>query len=536
MSQTDAADDMPSSDVPACTPPWLAEPFNPTPRARFPSGFLWGSATAPYQIEGGLGNTDWGQWERMGRIVNGERADDGPQSLAHYTDDIRTLTETRQNAYRFGIEWARLFPTREAWLACRRAWAPCGSDPPTSACIDGCRGVASSTGVMYYHQVLDALRGAGITSLVTLQHFTLPDYINDLSMDYTTQGWMRAGIVDDLRVWAGFVAAEYGSKVDWWVTLNEPVGVAAVGYLDGRHPPGRRLDIDAVVRVVNNMIDAHVAMYDAIHAADTTLAHSTGPIAPARPAMVSIAHHARRFYGNNCRDRRDAEAAARIDQIFNRLFWDAIVRGNVDRDASGTIDAGEPMNDPAYRGRADWVGINYYTLTTVTQSAVIPVVRGIPQPDEIDRGLPKTDLGWDIYPRGFQDILMWAGSYGLPVVVTENGIADATDTNRARYLTEHLAAVAAAIQSGVNIVGYFHWSTIDNFEWTSGYCPRFGLYSVDYGSPARTRTARASAMVYRQIIEAGEVSDALLTAQQAQMYRTPASFCATMPMPGDGGM
>jgi len=131
-----------------------------------------------------------------------------------------------------------------------------------------------------------------------------------------------------------------------------------------------------------------------------------------------------------------------------------------------------------------------------------------------------------------QDSLLWANSYGVPLIVTENGIADAADVNRPRYLAEHLAAVAAAIQRGANVLGYFHWSIIDNFEWAGGFCPKLGLYAVDFTNPTRPRTARASAGVYRAIIDANEVSDALLVSQPA--YRRPSSFCALSPVSDAG--
>jgi beta-glucosidase len=504
--------------------PWL-EPYTPSPRARVPTNFLWGSATAPYQIEGELENTNWSQWEQMGRIVGGARASDGPQSLSHLDDDVRTLTETGQNAYRFGIEWARLFPTRDAWNACRTA--------PESMRQSACRNAASPDGLRYYRSLLTALHEQNITPLVTLQHFTLPTYVDDLSMDWRAQGWMRDEIVQDLGIWAGFVAGEFGGEVDWWVTINEPLVVATVGYLDGRSPPGQSFQLDAILHVVRNMVRAHAAMYDAIHAADRTVAERRGPITPLPAAMVSIAHHVRKFYGANPADARDAASAQRADHLFNRLFIDAIVRGNLDANGNGTLDAGEPMNDPALRGRADYVGVNYYTLTVIQTNTAIPLLRALPVPDERERGLPKTDFGWDIHPRGFQDVLVWAGSYGLPVVVTENGIADATDVNRPRFLAEHLAAMGAAIQQGVRVVGYFHWSTFDNFEWVAGYCPRFGLYTIDFNDPMRPRTPRPSARLYRQIIQAGEVSDALLAMQPP--YRSATTFCSSTVMP-DAGM
>lgn len=522
----DTAPDAPGLDAPASDAPrpWL-DPYTPSPRAHFPASFLWGSATAPYQVEGQLHSVDWFQWELMGRINHGDRADDGDRSLTFYADDIRALRETHQTAYRFGIEWARLFPTASSWNACRH---PATGTSPHAACL----AAADPAGLAYYHTVLDALHVAHITPLVTLNHFTLPIYIDDLTMDAATQGWMRDGIVDDIGAWAGFAAQEFGGDVDWWVTINEPLSIVVAGYLGATYPPGHLFDAAGATHVMRNMVYAHAAMYDAIHAGDTVVASSTGPITPASAAMVSIAHHVLRFYGYDPNDARDTAAAQLADQLFNRLFVEAIVHGDFDANLDGSIGPGEPHNDPALRARADYLGVNYYRLEFI-QHSVVPLLHGLPRPDTEDHGLPKGDLYWDIFARGMQDSLMWASSYGVPLVVTENGIADAADINRPRYLAEHLAAVAAAIQQGANVVGYFHWSIIDNFEWAGGFCPKLGLYSVDLNDPARPRVARGSAMLYRSIIDQGEVSDALLAAQP--LYQRPTAFCGLAPA-ADAGM
>jgi hypothetical protein len=174
-----------------------------------------------------------------------------------------------------------------------------------------------------------------------------------------------------------------------------------------------------------------------------------------------------------------------------------------------------------------WRPRAYYRLEFIQGIAAVPLLGGLPRPDTEQHGLPKGDLYWDIFPRGMEDSLVFAGSYGVPLIITENGIADAADINRPRFLAEHVAAVAAAIQKGVPVIGYFHWSLIDNFEWAGGFCPKLGLYSVDFTDPARPRTARPSADVYRAIVDAGEVTDQLLAAQPA--YTSPAAYCVLSP-------
>jgi beta-glucosidase/6-phospho-beta-glucosidase/beta-galactosidase len=500
--EQDTTLDAQDTGVDAGVPPWL-EPWQPGPRARPPSGFLWGSATAGYQIEGQLSNTDWGIWEQLGRVINNDRADDGPQSYTRWMDDVRVLQESGQTAYRFGVEWARLFPTQESWEACRNAVGN------ASARVMTCRMAASADGKRYYHQLIDALRASTprIVPMVTIHHWVMPDYIADPRMDYRTQGWMNERMRTDMALYAAVVAAEYGDKVDWYVTINEPLVHVLAGYLDGRFPPGRSLDVEA----------------GKTH--DRTIAEpSGGPISPARESYVSIAQHIRRIYPATPGSTNDTRAANRADWLNHRLFLEAIIRGNLDANGDGTVGPGEPSNDPTLRGRVDYLGVNYYGMTLIRANPAIPLVGGLPVNEELDRGLPKTEFGWDIYPKGFEEVLVTYGNeYRLPIVITENGVADSSDAIRPRFLLEHLAAMFSAMQRGANVVGYFHWSTIDNFEWVGGYCPHFGLYTVDFSNPTRPRTARPSAMLYRDIIRSGEVTDAQLAA--APPYRRPARFC-----------
>lgn len=527
-----AADGAPPSDVAdagptdAPAPPPTIEPFEPSPRGRFPQGFLWGSATAPYQIEGGLGNTDWGQWERMpGRVLNGDRADDGPRSFQYFTADLDALVASGQNAYRFGIEWARLFPSADAWQRCRAA-----AGMPLSQFVTACRGAASAEGVDYYHRVLRAMADRRLVPMVTLQHFTLPSYFHDLGSDAGAQGWTRAGIVDDFAAWARFVGAEYGGEVDWWVTINEPVVTVAGGYLQGVFPPGRSADFASARVILRAMTYAHARAYDALHEADTTSATGGADAGGARPCMVSIATHNRVFRAFNPMRPDDVTAAETAQYVNNRLMLEAIVNGNLDGDADGTLTGPEDRtNDPSLRARADYIGLNYYGLSLVRGISIIPILRGLPEQVGLPTPLPKSDLAWDIYPQGFLLVMRELTRYNLPLLITENGVADAVGMNRQRFLAEHLAIVARAIREGIDVRGYFHWSIVDNFEWAEGYCARFGLYTVDYRDPMRARTPTPAAGLYRQIISAGEVSDALLGSLPA--YQPP-RLCH----PRDAGM
>jgi beta-galactosidase len=236
--------------------------------------------------------------------------------------------------------------------------------------------------------------------------------------------------------------------------------------------------------------------------------------------MVSITQDVHIYYGETPGRAEDDQSAKEFSYLSNAIFLNAIVHGDFDQDFSGKLDPGEPQSDPAYKGRADYIGENYYGFSIVRGYPGFPLVDGVTLSDNTEHGLPKNDLGWDIYPRGLGEAVDFAATYHLPIVITENGLADATDANRPRFIAEHLAELAAKIESGVDVRGYFHWSTIDNFEWSSGFCPRFGLFHVDYTDPSRSRTARPSASVYQQIIDANEVTDALLNAQPAYSVTT----------------
>lgn len=270
------------------------------------------------------------------------------------------------------------------------------------------------------------------------------------------------------------------------------------------------------------MLAAHAAAYDAIHDSDGGDVDGDG-----RAAWVSIAGHQRVFRGAVA-GTDDDRAAAILASIANRLFFDALVFGKRDLNYDLDFDDAGEQGLTQLGGRLDFLGVNYYGLSVVTSlgpTAPPPLV-GVPSMNDLP-GYPASDVGWAIYPEGFGPVLEELRPYGLPIVITENGIADADDDQRPRFLVDHLRAVGEAIAGGLDIRGYYHWTLVDNFEWAGGFCPRFGLASFDAGSPARTRTARGSLAVYREIIEAGGI-----TAELAARF--PAGVTSATPCPRTG--
>ena len=455
----------------------------------FPDGFLWGTAIAPYQVEGGLHNDDWYQWETLcGSKCSGDSADDGPDFLHHYRDDLDAAAAMHNNAIRIGIDWSRIFPTAASF--------PDSPDPDA---------------VALYHDIINQARARGLDVMVTLVHFALPTWIDDLTDQADHPGWLDPGIVDKVASFAGWAAAEYGADVDHWITLNEPFLVVVGGWISGSVPPGAFGQVDTALAVAETMIRAHAAAYDAIHAADTIDADGDG-----QPALVSIAQHSRVFVPKDPTDQRQVRAADMFRYLLNDYFLNAVVFGDIDRNFDfDADDPGDTKGDPTLAGRLDFIGLNYYGVTMVLATAnddQFPLI-GIPLQNDLDRqgfDAPITDFGWSIDPEGLRTVLDELTPYQLPVIITENGIADAADAQRPRFLIDHLYQVGKAIDDGLDIRGYYHWALMDNFEWGSGYCPHFGLLAVDFSDPARPRTPRESATVYRRIIDDNTVDPALI--------------------------
>ena len=459
----------------------------PDPIGAFPADFLWGTAIAPYQVEGDLHATDWYQWESLCDHCSGDSADDGPDLWGHMDDDLDAARDLAQNSIRIGIDWSALFPTEASF-----------PDAP------------DADAVARYHDLIDAARARDLEVMVTLVHFALPTWIHDLEDLEARPGWEDPAIVELFGTFAGWAAAEYGDDVDLWITLNEPYVNVVGGWISGDVPPGKGLDIEGALAVGERMIRAHAAGYDAIHAADAGDADGDG-----EAARVSIAQHSRVFVPKDPDREGQVRAAEVFRYLLNDFFLIAVTRGDLDRNVDFDVDDEEDVaGDPSLANRLDFIGLNYYGVTMVLESANddnYPLI-GIPLLNDLYlQGFeaPVSDFGWAIYPEGLYQVLDELRPYDLPVMITENGVADANETLRARFIVEHLYQMGRAMDDGVPVEGYFHWSLMDNFEWTAGYCPRFGLLRVDFDDPDRPRTAGAGAEIYRRIIEDGTVDPAL---------------------------
>ena len=461
----------------------------------FPKGFLMGSATASFQVENGNAGTDWGVWATLpGKIKGGDKPDDGPDMLAHIDEDVASMVATSQNAYRFSLEWGKLYPTR----------ASLDADTPDPAVL------------AKYEELVKKLRAANVTLMLTLSHFTLPVYLADPRAKGPF-GWENPDTATAFATYCERIAARFGASVDLWATINEPIVAPLGGYIQGGFPPGLTLEVERALTVAKAEAYAHARCYDAIKKADTRDADGDG-----KAALVGPVLHQRDVVPRDPNDAEDVAAADRVRYLNNLWFANTSTRGDFDDDFDGKLDGpNDKKADPALANRADFLGVNYYTAMEAASSGgvVLPRVNAVIKADRLPTPRPKTDFHWDIHPAGFGVVLDEIAQYKLPVYVTENGIADSKDVNRSRFLAEHLFEVGYAMKRGLDVRGYFHWSLIDNFEWNSGFCPRFGL--VAYDTKAKTRTLRKSADTFARIIRAGKVAQAEIDAEPPYAAPTP---------------
>lgn len=308
-----------------------------------------------------------------------------------------------------------------------------------------------------YREQLGAMRDARIAPMVTLHHFTLPSWLADAG------GLLAGDFPARLASFARTAAGALGDLCETWITVNEPNVLAAHAYLLGVWPPAKK-DPVLAWRAQRRLLAAHDAAYRALK--------ETRP-----DARVGVAHHLRAVEPARPRSRADRAAAALFERVFNQAFARAAC---------------------AHRTQ-DFFGLNYYSRDVVRfsprRAAELFVERGVPE------GAPVSDLGWEIYPPGLGHLVRtWAKRSGLPVYVTENGIADARDAKRGAFLVDHLREIERATADGVDVRAYYHWSLLDNFEWAEGYEPRFGLVEVNYATGERKM--RESARLYARIAAA----------------------------------
>jgi beta-glucosidase len=302
----------------------------------------------------------------------------------------------------------------------------------------------------------------------------------------TQGGFLNDRTIELAAAFAGRVARKLGGEVDLWCTVNEPNVFATMGYIKGECPPGLK-DARLAAMVLARLLKAHARMAEAIRENDTTDADGDG-----HACRVGVAHHVRVFKPAS-RSPLDRTIAGFTDQFFNQSIVDAHIHGRIHLTIPGVVDIDEAV--PGLAGSYDYLGINYYSRDHIAADLRDPSLSR----QFVPEGLSKTELGWEIYPDGLYQLLTRYSGLGLPMYVTENGIADRTGQLRPAYLRAHFDALLRAARDGADVRGYFHWSLMDNFEWAEGYGPRFGLFNVDFDSPDKKRSPTPAVEVFREI-------------------------------------
>lgn len=467
--------------------------------------FRFGAASAATQIEDQNTATDWYVWtlpQDQGGLGNGTFVGDAVKGYSLAMQDIDLLVEMGLDSYRFSIEWARVEPQKDQ--------------------ID-------ETALQHYSDFIDALLAKGIRPMVTIHHFSNPIWVDDPRdpgcqngpTDVNLCGWNHPEggpqVAEQLTEHAALLAERFGDRVDDWCTLNEPVNYLLAGYGIGNFPPGKAGILGGIseefIPAVRNFMDAHAKMYDAIHAADTVDADGDG-----EEASVGFTKEAAEWVAANDNQPSDAPADVKARDgvlwVYQYLFAEAFLQGGFDTDLSGDLD--EPH--PEWKGKLDWMGVQYYFRGGVTGSpGLLPLVGATPCFGSFDYGacIPPLDptymvpaMAYEHYPQGLYNVLSdFAARWPtLPLTVTESGTATLSGPRRAEVVVRALESIEKARKEGADVRGYYHWSLTDNFEWALGFVPRFGLYTVDYDDPNQKRTANDGATALGAIAKARKLT------------------------------
>lgn len=430
-------------------------------RKDFPEDFLFGTATSAYQIEGhsfgGAGQTHWDTFAATpGNVV---RAENGDIACDHYhrmDEDLDLIAAAGLDCYRFSTSWARVLP-------------------------EG-RGTPNAEGLDFYDRLTDALLERGLKPCATLYHWELPSPLADLG------GWTNPDIANWFADFAEVIMSRIGDRMYSTAPINEPWCVGWLSHFLGHHAPGLR-NIRATARAMHHVLLAHGRAIETMR--------SLG--------MKNLGGVFNMEWANPASDTPEAQkAAALYDGYYNRFFLSGVFHGkypdNVMEGFAPHMPKGWEDDFATIGAPLDWCGVNYYTRKNIA-----PNKGPWPSLDEVDGPLPKTQVGWEIYPEGLYNFLTrTAKEYtgDLPIYVTENGMANADviangkvdDPERIAYLNAHVAQVRRAIADGAPIKGYFIWSLLDNYEWSLGYEKRFGLVHMDFDTLARTPKASYHAL------------------------------------------
>ena len=414
-------------------------------RGDFGPNFVFGAATAAYQIEGGQtdgrGSSIWDSFSATpGNVKNG---DTGRVAVDHYhrwPADLDLIRDGGFDAYRFSFAWPRLIPEGT--------------------------GAVNQAGLDFYDRLIDGMLERGIKPFATLYHWDLPSPLMDKG------GWMNRDIAKWFADYAALVGRSFGDRLAATATINEPWCVAWLSHFLGVHAPGHR-DLRAAARAMHHVLFAHGTAIDALRGEGARNLGIVLNLEKSEAASDGAADKAAQNLG---------------DAIFNRWYLGGVFKGQYPAELTSLLapylPEGFERDMEVVSRPLDWLGINYYTRGIYAADPSVPLLAHRKEPGT----RPKNDLGWEIYPEGLTDLLVrvFTEYTKLPLYVTENGMSENDDARRVAFYDAHLKAVLAAQQQGADVRGYFAWSLLDNYEWAEGYGSRFGIVHVDYETQQRT--------------------------------------------------
>ncbi|MEC4675357.1 MAG: glycoside hydrolase family 1 protein [Nitrospirota bacterium] len=398
----------------------------------FPPGFFWGIATSAFQLEGSA-NADWASWDQT--------LSETPDITQHYDlykEDLGLLKELGVNSYRFSLEWSRIQPEENVW---------------------------DYEAIAHYQEIIDILLENNITPMVTIHHFTHPLW-------FIKKAWHDNASVEKFLCYTEKVVSRLKS-VKYWITFNEPYVLILGGYLEGCMPPGIK-DVPLALKALKNILICHGKAYDIIH--------SHVP-----DAMVSVAHNMAAFAPWNRWNPADRFLSRIAKHFYNHSLLDAFSTGRlrIQFPFRREIETSVPI-----KGKLDFLGVNYYTRMHLRFNPFRKM--GIELRHRDIEGYGLTDMGWEIHPQGLKRVLNQASGHGVPLIITENGIATRNDRKKIKFMKRHVDVLEKCLKRGIDIRGYFYWSLIDNYEWLRGLDAGFGLYSVNFETLERKPTAAAA--------------------------------------------
>jgi len=420
----------------------------------FAGDFTWGVAAAAHQVEGNNTNNQWYLWEsakdELGepRIKDGQRAGLACNHWDLYPEDIQLMKNLGVGGYRFSIEWSRIEPSPDVY---------------------------DEGAIVHYQQVCDSLISAGIEPMITLHHFSNPIWFEQKG------AFEKAENVSDFIEFVEYVVPLFSGKVKKWCTINEPSVYVAEGYFNGINPPGVN-DPELAGQVLRNLLEAHVQAY-----------HAIKELPGGTDLRVGLVKNMTFIDPYNKWNLADWIFSSMVNKVFNETALRFIETGKF-KYVLPTMARHKDQN-PAAVNSIDFIGLNYYSHYNLKfRFDLDKAFENNPLPDEI-----PTDMEYSQYPEGFYRAAKRLAELDVPIIVTENGVADATDQYREEYIKRYLYALSSARKEGIAIQGYYYWSLMDNFEWSSGYDMKFGLYEVDFET--QQRTMRKGSEAYRRIIQ-----------------------------------